>query len=180
MVSQALLDEAYPIIARIAGIRSKNGAFAYYTNEDISQEVWSMCLDALDRYDRSVGPLENYLVKHVSNRLKNLKRDKYFRPGSDLATSGHAHVRISLVNALPLDAENADSGCVILGCSSAPVNPLERVICNESMEYLRKNLPSGLADYFDDIINGNKISKILMDEIQCKVVKLLEERGDDG
>lgn len=39
-----------------------------------------MGLEAMPRYDSS-RPLENFLYTHISNRLKNLKRDKYFRPG---------------------------------------------------------------------------------------------------
>lgn len=180
MATQALLDEAYPIIKYIADIRRKNGAFAYFTNDDISQEVWAMCLDALERYDASIGPLENYLVSHVSNRLKNLKRDKYFRPGSDVATSGYAHVRINLVNALPLDGGDVDSRHVVFGSSFINIDPLERTICNETLEYLRSNLSDGFLDAFDDLVNGNKIRKTLTDSVRMEVSRLLAERDVDG
>jgi len=180
MVSQTLLDEAYPIIQRIATIRRKNGAFAYYTGDDVSQEVWLMCLDAVERYDPSIGPLENYLVSHVSNRLKNLKRDKYFRPGSDVETSGHAHVRINLINALPLDSGNADSGGVVLGSSSIDADPLGRAICNETLEYLRSNLSGELLVAFDNLVSGNKVRKALIDSVRTEVARLLTERDSYG
>ena len=56
-INQEILDEAYPIIERLAKSRSANGAFAYYGNNDVHQEIWCMCLEALDRYDPTIGPM---------------------------------------------------------------------------------------------------------------------------
>ncbi len=52
--------------------------FGYYEKEDIEQEVYILCVNALERYDSS-QPLENFLWTHVKNRLCNLKRNKYER-----------------------------------------------------------------------------------------------------
>jgi hypothetical protein len=65
IVNHDILDDAYPVIERLAKLRSANGSFAYYTSKDVYQEVWCMCLEALDRYDPEIGPIENYLVRHV-------------------------------------------------------------------------------------------------------------------
>lgn len=45
-----------------------------YTLDDMEQEAYLMCLDALSRYDKT-RPLENFLSVHVSNRMKNFLRD---------------------------------------------------------------------------------------------------------
>jgi DNA-directed RNA polymerase specialized sigma subunit len=51
--------------------------FGTYGIDDIKQEAFIICMDALDRYDPS-RPLENFLSVHLSNRLKNFVRDNYY------------------------------------------------------------------------------------------------------
>ncbi len=53
--------------------------FGSYDYEDMIQEATIIAMEALPRYDGRV-PLENFLSVHINNRLKNLKRDKYYRP----------------------------------------------------------------------------------------------------
>lgn len=178
IVSQSILDEAYPIIERLARHRSVRGAFAYYENNDVYQEVWCMCLDALSRYDSAIGPIENYLVRHVTNRLKNLKRDKYFRPGSDIPTSGLARTRMNLINALPLDHGNiADQGTLL--CSTTiNVDPINNLLCDETLLYIRQRLPEYLSESFELLMGHNKIRSPLMADIRQKVAEILNERDN--
>jgi DNA-directed RNA polymerase specialized sigma24 family protein len=56
--------------------------FYGYDIDDIKQESFIICLDALERYD-SNRPLENFLSVHLSNRLKNFIRDNNFTKCSD-------------------------------------------------------------------------------------------------
>ncbi len=53
--------------------------FGYFDIEDIKQEAFIIAMEAMERYDEA-RPLENFLAVHVSNRLKNFKRDNFFRP----------------------------------------------------------------------------------------------------
>ena len=180
MVSQAILDEAYSIIERLAKSRSANGSFAYYESPDIYQEIWCMCLEALDRYDPTIGPIENYLVRHITNRLKNLKRDKYFRPGSDISSSGLARTRMNLVNALPLGGGNFAEQGSILCSSSISVNPIDYMLRDETLIYIRERLPDHLRESFEDLICNNRILSPLIDEIRQKVAEILSKREDYG
>lgn len=179
-ISQKVLNEAEPIIERLAKSRSANGAFAYYENKDVSQEIWCMCLEALGRYDPTIGPIENYLVRHVTNRIKNLKRDKYFRPGSDVPTSGLARTRMNLVNALPLGGggDVAEQG-VLLCSSSVGVDPIDYILCEETLLYIRERLPEHLFEPFEELIGNNKVRNPLVEEIRQKVAEILSERKDD-
>jgi len=175
-VKQKILDEAYPIIERLATSRSANGAFAYYENSDVYQEVWWMCLEALDRYDPQIGPVENYLVRHVTNRLKNLKRDNYFRPGSDVLSSGLARTRMNLVNALPFGGGDiADQG-MLLGSTPVNIDPVDHFLCNETLEYIRKRIPEVLSIPFEDLIGNNHVRSPIVDEVRQKVAEILSER----
>lgn len=178
-VSKAILDKAYPVIERIASSRSANGAFAYYENGDVSQEVWRMCLEALERYDSNIGPIENYLVRHVTNRLKNLKRDSYFRPGSDASSSGLARTRMNLVNALPLGGGDIAEQGVLLGSTPVNINPIDYLLCDETLAYIRDRLPDDLSESFEDLIGNNRVRSPIVDEIRQKVAEILNERDRD-
>ena len=175
-VSQKILDEAYPIIERLAKSRSPNGAFAYYENNDVYQEIWYMCLETLDRYNPAIGPIENYLVIHVTNRLKNLKRDKYFRPGSDLPSSGLARVRMNLINALPLGEGDIAEHGVLLCSTPLDVDPIGQILCNETLAYIQERLPDYLYDSFEELVGNNKIRTLLVDEVRQRVAEILSER----
>lgn len=178
-VNQEILNEAYPIIERLAKSRSANGSFAYYETKDVYQEIWCMCLEALDRYDPTIGPIENYLVRHVTNRLKNLKRDKYFRPGSDMPTSGFARIRMNLVNALPLEGGDIAEQCVLLCSTSISVDPIEHILCDETLTYIRKHLPNSLHEPFEDLIGNNRVRSPLVEEVRQKIAEILGERDND-
>lgn len=177
--SKKILDEANPIIERLAKSRGANGAFAYYENKDVYQEVWCMCLEAMKRYDPEIGPIENYLVRHVTNRLKNLKRDKYFRPGSDISSSGLARTRMNLVNALPLGPGDTTESGVLLCSSSISINPLEKMLCEETIVYICERLPEHLLDSFWELMGNNKMRSPLVEEVRQKIAEILSEREDD-
>lgn len=175
-INQKILDEAYPIIERLAKSRSINGAFAYYENNDVYQEIWHMCLEALDRYNPVIGPIENYLVTHVTNRLKNLKRDRYFRPGSDISSSGLARIRMNLVNALPLGGSDIAEHSILLCFTPINIDPIEQVLCNETLSYIQERLPDHLWDSFEALIGQNKVCNSLIDEVRQKIAEILSER----
>ncbi len=178
-VSKEILDDAYPIIERLAKSRSANGSFAYYENKDVYQEVWCMCLEALDRYNPLIGPIENYLVRHVTNRLKNLKRDKYFRPGSDVSTSGLARTRMNLVNALPFGYGDIAEQGILLCSTSISVDPIYYILCDETLSYIRQRLPKNLNEPFEELIGNNNVRSPLVEEIKQKVAEILIERDND-
>lgn len=73
MSEHDILEQIYIVINRIA----PKYTFKGYDVEDIKQEAFMICMDALNRYD-SQRPLENFLSVHLSNRLKNFVRDNYF------------------------------------------------------------------------------------------------------
>lgn len=177
-ISQELLETASPVIEKLAKSRSVNGAFAYYDSKDIYQEIWCMCLEAMDRYDPTIGPIENYLVRHVTNRLKNLKRDRYFRPGSDIPTSGLARTRMNLVNALPLDCGDIAEHGVLLCSASIGADPVDHVLCAETLLYIRERLPENLSEPFEELVGNNKVRNPLAEEVRQEVAKILSERDD--
>lgn len=72
-------EETLKKITKIAKALAPKYTFDCHGVEDIEQEAVLMGIEAMPRYDSS-RPLENFLYTHISNRLKNFKRDNYFRP----------------------------------------------------------------------------------------------------
>lgn len=72
------------VITQVANRLASKFTFPNYDREDIAQEAAIIGMEAMSRYD-GVRPLENFLSVHINNRLKNLKRDKYYRPDNGKA-----------------------------------------------------------------------------------------------
>ena len=72
MTEEEVIIQINKVIDRI----SPKYTFYGYEVNDIKQESFIICIDALERYD-SNRPLENFLAVHLSNRLKNFVRDNY-------------------------------------------------------------------------------------------------------
>ena len=70
-------EETVEHINKVVNRISPKYVFYGYTLDDIKQESFLICMDALDRYDNN-RPLENFLSVHLSNRLKNFVRDNHF------------------------------------------------------------------------------------------------------
>ncbi len=90
MSEQAVLDTIQLIIGRIAPKYTFHG----YDVDDIKQEAFLICVDALDRYDPS-RPLENFLSVNLSNRLKNFVRDNNYTKSHDIKKKALLPVSLS-------------------------------------------------------------------------------------
>ena len=77
MTEQQVIDQINIVCNRIA----PRYTFYGYTVDDIKQESFIICMEALNRYD-GIRQLENFLSVNLSNRLKNFVRDNHF-VGSD-------------------------------------------------------------------------------------------------
>ena len=70
-------DQVMTSIEKVVKRISPKYTFYGYTLDDIKQESFLICMDALNRYDEK-RPLENFLSVNLSNRLKNFVRDNHF------------------------------------------------------------------------------------------------------
>ena len=73
MKEEDVIDVIESVIKKIA----PKYTFKDYDLDDIKQESFIICIDALNRYDGK-RPLENFLSVHLSNRLKNFIRDNHY------------------------------------------------------------------------------------------------------
>jgi DNA-directed RNA polymerase specialized sigma24 family protein len=75
---------------KVMNVLARKYRFGPFDRNDIYQEGFSLALEALPRYDRK-RPLENFLYVHLSNRLKNFKRNNFYR--AEAPCKGCAHAR---------------------------------------------------------------------------------------
>lgn len=73
MTEKEVMDKIQIVIERI----SRKYVFRGHDLDDIKQQAFIICMEALDRYDET-RPLENFLSHNLSNRLKNFVRDNYY------------------------------------------------------------------------------------------------------
>ena len=71
-------SEVVATITKVARHLSPKYTFSPYDVEDIFQEAFIIGMEGLEKYD-SGRPLSGFMFTHISNRLKNFKRDKYYR-----------------------------------------------------------------------------------------------------
>lgn len=73
-----MTPEMWKIILKASRVMAPKYRFGYYDAEDMIQEAILICVEAVPRYD-GTRPFENFIRKHLSNRLKNFRRDNYNR-----------------------------------------------------------------------------------------------------
>lgn len=69
-------EQVVEIIQKVSKRFKFKYAFKYHEPDDIEQESFSICLEALEKYDGK-RPLENFLHVNLNNRLFNFRRDNY-------------------------------------------------------------------------------------------------------
>lgn len=171
-----LLKEARPIIEAIAERKRRTGAFAYFQGDDIAQEVWCICLRAIEEYDATKGKLEHYLARCVENRLKNLRRDRYFRPPNDnLDKNGETRDRINIVNALPLGGGDIAEGGSALCSSMQRTQPHDVLMAQELREQIEARLPEEVLPDFQRMLDGDRLSAVRRERVRAAVTEALED-----
>ena len=68
-------QEDVKVMQKVAKAYSYKFRFGYFTADDIEQEAYVEAIKGMEDYDGK-RPLENFLLVHIHNKLKNLKRTK--------------------------------------------------------------------------------------------------------
>ena len=162
MTEQEVVDQIEKVCNRIA----PRYTFYGYTLDDIKQEAFIICMEALNRYDNS-RPLENFLSVNLSNRLKNFVRDNHFIHSDDLD-------RVRVLKPAQLDHDNA-------------VVDKDKNISYDSIEYknmadiIDVKIPASLRLDYLRMINDVYITKQRREELVDKIQEILQEHGyEDG
>lgn len=156
MTEQQVIDQINIVVNRMAARYTFHG----YDAEDIKQEAFIICMDAMDRYDQK-RPLENFLAVHLSNRLKNFVRDNFYIKGEE------EKKRI-------LKPSSLSSEDLILTEEPVYDNDIDAKNMQNTID---RKLPSEYrADYLK-IINDVYVPKKRREEILSLIKELLYEEG---
>ena len=147
--------------------------FGYYDIEDIKQEAFIIAMEARDRYDEG-RPLENFLAVHVSNRLKNFKRDNFFRPDyvppSGKITNDNNTKRF-LMEPLDIDNIRDEHERNMRG----EENIVDELAQKELMNIVDTYLDMGLRSDYLRILHGVYVPKPRREQIYEAIMQILRE-----
>lgn len=156
MTQQEVIDQINVVVNRI----SARYIFHGYEVEDIKQEAFIICMDAMERYDPS-RPLENFLSVHLSNRLKNFVRDNYYTKDQEDKKKVIKPSSLSYEDTVPLYTNDID----------------DNIDAANFQQIIDLKLPSEYrADYLK-IINDVYVPKKRREEVISIIKDLLDEEG---
>lgn len=154
MTEQEVVDQINIVVNRM----SARYTFYGYEVDDIRQEAFMICMDALDRYDQN-RPLENFLAVHLSNRLKNFVRDNFYVKGEE------EKKRILKPNSL----SNNDFIFDVEDCNDNNID------ARAMQNIIDHKLPSEYRSDYLKIINEVYVPKKRREEIIAIIKELLDE-----
>ena len=134
--------------------------FGFYDVNDIKQEAFLICMEAMERYDPT-RPLENFISKHLANRLKSFIRDKYFRQSSpNLDKKMLADLQISISDIVPPEY----------------VQDIESKLSTaDALDKVMQHLPPSYRNDFLRVANGVTIQSHRKNNLFAKVLEILNE-----
>lgn len=185
--------EEQQIIGDVANTIAHNFTFGYYEVDDIKQEIWIMCLEALPKFDESRGAsLKTFLLVHCKNRLISLKRNKMSR------------ITLPCLDKCPLWNDEAQkcskynnrNNCKDYSRWKATLNDkhtifalselddteayydtdiLEDLHQEELLSYIDENIPAKYRNNYLQFIEGGKLSTYSKNVIRDLVKRLAED-----
>ena len=159
MTEQEVLDTITLVCNRI----SPRYTFYGYTVDDIKQESFIICMDALKRYQEG-RPLENFLAVHLSNRLKNFVRDNHFTKKEEQ--------KAKVIMPGQLSNDNT-----IVSPQSLQAKHQNKIDTKEMQKIVDSKLPAEYrADYLK-IVNDVYVPKKQREEVLGCIYQILEEHG---
>lgn len=141
-------EEVLEIILGVIEKQYKKYKFNIYDYDDMYQEAFIICEDALNRFDSSKGKLQNFLSNNLSRRLINFLRDNTRNPQ------------------------------MIFDIDTIPTEERDNLITfdeqdSEILEQIDSRIPAKQrADYLK-IISGQKLSKLRRDKLRHTINDIL-------
>jgi DNA-directed RNA polymerase specialized sigma24 family protein len=142
------------VVSRISG----KYTFPGFDADDLKQESYIICIEALDRFEDG-RTLENFLSVNLSNRLKNLIRDNYCKSGEEdkkkILSPASIHEKIDIID------------------SNYSVEKL--VSIQEMSQELDEIIPPNLRSDYLKILNGVPVSK----QARMKISNIIKEHFNE-
>lgn len=158
MTEEGVIKQIHTVCDRIAPKYTFHG----YPIEDMKQEAFIICMEALNRYEEG-RPLENFLSVNLSNRLKTFMRDNFF-----VGNSNECRKKLAQPSQLEYEEkiiDKKDGHCY------------EALEIKHMAELLDRHIPANARMDYLKMINDIYITKQRRDEITLIIKGILEEYG---
>lgn len=163
----AITQSGLSVVEKVASRVCHRYTFGCYDSDDIRQEAVIMGMEVWPRWDEQ-RPWENFVATHISNRLKSLKRDKYFRLGLDDAAPERKQRNETKRNLMePTEISEDDS--------YYEEDTFERLCTEEAIDTVLMSLPTHLRNDFQRMANGVTVSKTRRNNVVEAVKEILGE-----
>ena len=157
-------DEVLDTITTVCNRIAPRYTFYGYTVDDIKQESFIICMEALNRYEEG-RPLENFLSVNLSNRLKNFVRDNHFTSNSD-------EDRVKVLKPAQLDYED-----YLVDQDYKYSISYDDIETKNIAHIINKYLPAQYRMDYLKIINDIYVTKHRREEILLMINEILQEHG---
>jgi DNA-directed RNA polymerase specialized sigma24 family protein len=160
MTDEQVVDTITLVCNRIA----PKYTFYGYTIDDIKQEAFIICIEALNRYD-GIRPLENFLSVNLSNRLKTFMRDNYF-------TGSSSENRKKVFQPAQLDFEDH-----IVDEKDSFATTYDDLDTKDMINVVDQHIPANFRMDYLKIVNDIYVPKARRQEIISTVKQILQDHG---
>ena len=157
-------DEVMDTMKRVIDRIAPKYVFYGYPINDIKQESYIICIEALDRYD-GIRPLENFLSVNLSNRLKNFVRDNYFLSSTDSN-------RVKVIQPAQLDYEEK----LVDTDEKYPVKE-DDVDEDYLLNNIDRLLPASMRMDYLKLVENIYVNRTRKQEIADKIIEIMQEIG---
>lgn len=155
-----MYDNILPLIESICKTISAGTSFDVYDEDDIFQELFMMCLDAMPRYDPAKASLEAFIYTHATNKLRTLIRDKYYNDKSNKKRKKFFK-RVDVQKVSPptyeIDDDEIDNKII--------------------MEIIEREIPAGLRKFYLKLKDGVYVPKNKREELIGAIREILAGHG---
>ena len=157
MTEEQVMAQFKIVIDRIA----PRYTFYGWVVDDIKQEAYIECMEALERYDGK-RPLENFLSYNLANRLKNVIRKHHFKTtDKDDKKRVLMPGQLSNEEAMRYYEEDMD----------------QNIDTSDMISVIDKHLPSTYRENYLKMVNDIHIDKKQKDELIEVIKTIVEEYG---
>ena len=162
-------DEVIETITKVARNLAPKFVFASYDIDDIFQEAFIIGIEGIDKYDEK-RPLSNFMFAHISNRLKNFKRNNYYR----MDIGGAQKIQDTKKSLLePMDIDSVYSVCLKDYTSN-------NVQIDEILSIIDKKLPAEYRRDFLKLKSNSPLSKGRKANIIKLIQGILDNEHEEG
>jgi len=195
-------DDVMRLIQELMDRHSKHSTFAYFTKEDMAQEIFIICLEIYQKYDNKKGTLRPFMETSLRNRLRNFRRDMYFRPTPPCVLGKNkcpkfrpnkpiedhactkrcakfkAHQemiwsKMNIINTITFDP-SFTSGKFYDEIARSKTHDYERDIRAIELDTtIRKKIPDDLVNHYDRMVRGLSVSRRYMSLVRLFVSSFL-------